>query len=165
MSNHLRIMNNYRGVIPFLIETAKQHGMRLEEKDFLHGDIECVNNDVVIFRGGSDKIIDRLLECIKRGGSAHEMIHGGDLHVSGNQSGILEGNRRLGGKPCEIGKGRGIGHIFLANVPRQVSLAGTAGESHATGAKALGLLCSSQALCLSGGTSNWCSSKLLTASD
>jgi len=51
------------------------------------------------------------------------------------------------------------------NVPRQVSLAGTARGSQASGAKALGLLCSSQALCLSGGTSSLCSSKLLTASD
>jgi len=39
--------------------------------------------------------------------------------------------------------------IILANVPRQVSLAGAAGGSQETGAKALGLLCSSQALCLS----------------
>ena len=50
----------------------------------------------------------------------------------------------------------------LANVPRQVSLAGGAGGSQASGAKALGLLCSSQALCRSGGMSNWCSSKLPT---
>ena len=51
---------------------------------------------------------------------------------------------------------------ILSNVPRQVSLAGWAGGSHATGAKALGLLFCQQALCLSGGMSNWCSSKLLT---
>jgi len=57
------------------------------------------------------------------------------------------------------------GRIFSANVPRQVSLAGGAGGSQGTGAKALGLLFSQQALCLSGGMSNWCSSKLLTASD
>ena len=39
--------------------------------------------------------------------------------------------------------------IFLANVRRQVSLAGGVSGSPVTGAKALGLLCSSQALCLS----------------
>jgi len=55
--------------------------------------------------------------------------------------------------------------MFLANVPRQVSLAGGAGGSHSTGAKALGLLLCQQALCLSGGTSNQCSSKVVTASD
>ena len=52
--------------------------------------------------------------------------------------------------------------ILFPNVPRQVSLAGGAGGSQETGAKALGLLFCQQALCLSGGTSNWCSSKLLT---
>jgi hypothetical protein len=39
--------------------------------------------------------------------------------------------------------------IFWANLPRQVSLAGGAGESSETGAKALGLLFCQQALCLS----------------
>ena len=53
-------------------------------------------------------------------------------------------------------------HIFLANVPRQVSLAGGSSGSNASGAKALGLLFCPQALCLSGGTSNRCSSKLPT---
>ncbi|MCK9589352.1 MAG: hypothetical protein M0Q93_08325, partial [Terrimicrobiaceae bacterium] len=52
-----------------------------------------------------------------------------------------------------------------ANVPRQVSLAGGAGGSQMSGAKALGLLFCQQALCLSGGISDRCSSKLLTASD
>jgi len=50
----------------------------------------------------------------------------------------------------------------LANVPRQVSLAGGAGGSNASGVKALGLLFCQQALCLSGGMSNWRSSKLPT---
>jgi len=45
-------------------------------------------------------------------------------------------------------------HIALSNVPRQVSLAGAAGGSQETGAKALGLLFCQQALCLSGGMSN-----------
>jgi len=40
-------------------------------------------------------------------------------------------------------------HISASNVRRQVSLAGGKGESQATGAKALGLLFSQQALCLS----------------
>ena len=40
-------------------------------------------------------------------------------------------------------------YYSLPNVPRQVSLAGAAGGSHATGAKALGLLFCQQALCLS----------------
>ncbi len=52
-------------------------------------------------------------------------------------------------------------HIFC-NVPRQVSLAGAAGGSNASGVKALGLLFSQQVLCLSGGMSKWCSSKLPT---
>ncbi|MEI6073684.1 MAG: hypothetical protein WCS31_18015, partial [Verrucomicrobiae bacterium] len=55
--------------------------------------------------------------------------------------------------------------ILLPNVPRQVSLAGGAGGSQKSGVKALGLLFCQQALCLSGGMLNWCSSKLLTASD
>ena len=55
--------------------------------------------------------------------------------------------------------------ISLSNVRRQVSLAGGAGGSQETGAKALGLLLCQQALCLSGGLSNRCSSKLRTASD
>ena len=55
--------------------------------------------------------------------------------------------------------------ILLPNVPRQVSLAGGAVGPQSSGAKALGLLFCQQALCLSGGMSDWCSSKLLTASD
>jgi len=47
----------------------------------------------------------------------------------------------------KINKTREI--IFLANVPRQVSLAGGAGGSQKMGAKALGLLFALQALCLS----------------
>jgi hypothetical protein len=42
-----------------------------------------------------------------------------------------------------------IAFIFLQNVPRQVSLAGGAGGTNASGAKALGLLFCQQALCLS----------------
>ena len=49
--------------------------------------------------------------------------------------------------------------IFLANVPRQQSLAGRAGGSHGLRAKALGLLFFQQALCLNGGMSDPCSSK------
>jgi len=59
----------------------------------------------------------------------------------------------------------GMGHISVPNVPRQVSLAGGVDGSQASAAKALGLLCCQQALCLSGGTSKTCSSKVLTASD
>ena len=47
--------------------------------------------------------------------------------------------------------------ILSANVPRQVSLAGGAGGSNASGVKALGLLFCQQALCLSGGMSKRCS--------
>ena len=43
-------------------------------------------------------------------------------------------------------------YISLANVPRQVSLAGGADGSQESGAKALGLLFCQQALCLSGKT-------------
>jgi len=42
-----------------------------------------------------------------------------------------------------------MGYFSLPNVPRQVSLAGAAGGSQETGAKALGLLFCQQALCLS----------------
>lgn len=50
--------------------------------------------------------------------------------------------------------------IAFPNIPRQVSLAGGAGGSQASGAKALGLLFCQQALCLSGGMSDKRSSKL-----
>jgi len=39
-----------------------------------------------------------------------------------------------------------VGGFFWSNVPRQVSLAGAAGGSQASGAKALGLLFCQQAL-------------------
>jgi hypothetical protein len=55
--------------------------------------------------------------------------------------------------------------IFFPNVPRQVSLAGAVGGSQASGAKAIGLLLCQQAVCLSGETTNWYSSKVGTASD
>ena len=50
-------------------------------------------------------------------------------------------------------------YVSLHNVPRQQSLAGGVGGSQGLGAKALGLLFCQQALCLSGGMSNPCSSK------
>jgi len=47
-------------------------------------------------------------------------------------------------------KWSGATAYFLANVPRQVSLAGGAGGTQTSGVKALGLLFCQQALCLSG---------------
>ena len=64
----------------------------------------------------------------------------------------------------EVGEnvGSGEAYICLPNVPRQVSLAGGARGSQRMGVKALGMLFCQHPLCLSGGTSNWCSSKLPT---
>ena len=79
-------------------------------------------------------------------------VAGKSLHVSVNL-----------GDDLVVGHGVDVElDIYFANVPRQVSLAGAAGGSQTRGAKALGLLFCQQALCLSGGTSSWCSSKLPT---
>jgi len=69
-------MNNYKGVIPFLIETAKKKGVRLEEADFDNPDIECLNEHVVIFRRGGCEIINRLFESGESGRATEKMRHG-----------------------------------------------------------------------------------------
>ncbi len=55
-------MTDYRGIIPFIVETAKDKGMRFDISDFSDGDIECLNEDVVIFRGKANDLIHRLFE-------------------------------------------------------------------------------------------------------
>jgi len=55
-------MTDYKGIIPLVIEAAEKKGMRFDILDFPDGEIECLNNDVVIFRGSAGKFIDCLFE-------------------------------------------------------------------------------------------------------
>jgi hypothetical protein len=56
-------MTDYKGIIPLVIDPAKKKGMRFDISDFPDGEIECLNNDVVIFRGTTGKFINGLFEC------------------------------------------------------------------------------------------------------
>jgi len=62
MSDKLREMSNYSGMMSFLIETAKKKGMRFDISDFDDGDIECLNEHVIIFRRSGYEFINRLFE-------------------------------------------------------------------------------------------------------
>ena len=86
MSNNLGVVGNYRGMVPFLIETAEKKGMRFDISDFPDGDVECLNNDVVIFRGKGYEFIHRLFEGEKGGIAAEPVRDGcnlGELEVRG----------------------------------------------------------------------------------
>ena len=50
------------GVMAVIREAAKKQGVRFEEADFAHGEIECTNQHVAIFRGRASEFIDRLFE-------------------------------------------------------------------------------------------------------
>ena len=85
-------MYNYKGVIPFLIETAKKKGVRLEEADFDNPDIECLNQHVVIFRRSACQIINGLFEGGESGSTAHQMTEDNLLPLTGNDGGMLHGS-------------------------------------------------------------------------
>lgn len=55
-------MDNYAGIIPFLIDAAKKKGVRFEIDDFADEEVERKNDDLVIFRGRAAKVIDRIFE-------------------------------------------------------------------------------------------------------
>lgn len=54
--------------------------MRFDISDFPDGDVECLNEHVVIFRGKSYEFIHRLFESNKGGLAAKPVGKGGDLH-------------------------------------------------------------------------------------
>ncbi len=63
-------MADYKGILPLIIETAKKKGVRFDIFDFTNEEIECINNDVVIFRGKGCDLINRLFHskesCLPR---------------------------------------------------------------------------------------------------
>ncbi len=52
--------------MPLLVLAAKNKGMRFDIDDFADGEIECLNDHVVIVRGGACEFIDRLFESDER---------------------------------------------------------------------------------------------------
>jgi hypothetical protein len=65
LSDELREMANYPGIMAVIREAAKKKGMRFDEADFPDGDIESPNQDIAIFRGSACEFLDRLFECGK----------------------------------------------------------------------------------------------------
>jgi len=55
-------MTKYKGIMALVVETAKKKGVRFDVSDFPDGEIKCLNQHVVIFRGSAGKLIDRLFQ-------------------------------------------------------------------------------------------------------
>ena len=58
-------MANYRGIMAVIVETAKNKGVRFDISNFGDEDIECINQDIVVFRGKGYDFIHRLFECVE----------------------------------------------------------------------------------------------------
>ena len=66
MSDQLREMTHYRGVMALIIKIAKKQGIRFDVSDFSANDIEYMNQDVVVFGGKACKLIERLFQPVER---------------------------------------------------------------------------------------------------
>jgi hypothetical protein len=93
LGDELREMANYRGVMAVIRDAAKKKNVRFDESDFPDGEIESLNNDVVIFRGSACEFLNRLFQSSERSvtrqpmgnGSGTEIPHSGDSsHLLGN---------------------------------------------------------------------------------
>lgn len=65
LRDELREMEHYSGILPMIVSAAKNKGVRFDISNFEDGEIECLNDHVVIFRGSGVKFIDSLFERIK----------------------------------------------------------------------------------------------------
>ncbi len=83
-------MNNYRGVIPLLIETTKKERVRLQKSDFNNLDVERRNEHVVIFGHSGCQLIDRFLECGKSGRAAKMLAQCSVLRFHSNNITTLQ---------------------------------------------------------------------------
>jgi acyl-CoA thioesterase len=63
--NQLGKVDDYRGVMAFIIKAAKKKNIRFEVADFQDGEVICQNQDVAIFRGKALELLDRIFECEK----------------------------------------------------------------------------------------------------
>jgi hypothetical protein len=92
-------MTQYKGIMALVVETAEEKGVRFDVADFQDGEVECLNQDVVIFRGRAGQIIDRLfqrreggLPCEKVGnGDDVREVNSGELHRRWNEDVIHAG--------------------------------------------------------------------------
>ena len=50
----------YGGIIPFLVKAAKKKNMRFDINDFKNGEVKCLNNHVVAFRGAAHDFLKLL---------------------------------------------------------------------------------------------------------
>jgi len=107
-------MNDYKGVMAVIIETAKKKGVRLDVSDFSDYEIERLNDDVVFLRGRAYELIDRLFKCDEGTLPAVEVGHGGEL-LPGCLGHVVDDGRQLEIEP-PAGKSFGIKcHSDLAN--------------------------------------------------
>lgn len=58
-------MSDYKGMMPFIIESAKKKGMGFNVSDFADGEIESLNQHVVVFRGAAGQFINSLFQSVK----------------------------------------------------------------------------------------------------
>ncbi len=55
-------MTDDKSVMAVLVEAAENKGMWSDISDFSDEDVECLNQDVMIFRGKAYEFIDRLFQ-------------------------------------------------------------------------------------------------------
>ena len=70
-------MSNDYCVMTVLVEAAKKKSVRLHESDFRDGDVECLNNYVMVFRGRAADVIYSLFKGDECSLPAHQVTHDG----------------------------------------------------------------------------------------
>jgi hypothetical protein len=49
LGHQLGKVTHYKGVLAVIVDAAKKEGMRFDIMDFPHGDVKCLNQDVMTF--------------------------------------------------------------------------------------------------------------------
>ena len=72
------------GGVAFTVESLENKSVWLDISDVCDADVECVNENIVAFRGRTAQFLNRLLKSQKRSVSAHEPAHGSNLPLTSN---------------------------------------------------------------------------------
>ena len=81
-------MANRKCSVAFTIESLKDESVWLNISDIGDADAECVNENIVIFRGRLAQLMNRLLKCRKGSIGAHQSVHDDGLLLACDNSGI-----------------------------------------------------------------------------
>lgn len=65
LGDELAVVDDYEGILAEVVKAAKEKGVRFSVADFKDGEVESLNQHVVIFRGAAAKLIHRIFEGSK----------------------------------------------------------------------------------------------------